>query len=251
MNLPSRWKKVDSTLKCRSRALLKSPSTVSAVASCIDCRWCEPCQAWYSFSWQLLQAAAPTKVAAAGAGCAVDGAATGVGVGFGATRTYRPAAAASNATIRPAVSQRRRVARDFGGVGGTPELLVGEGAAAAAGLPGRFCLGLMVWGSMGSPRQRHPFGRFYRIFRDFSASFQRGMVVMCYEKKTDRISRRFVHVPQAPVLGPASIVFNSPLAISAFRSLAPPTSMPLTNTIGNVGQPVHSLSALRSRQVLR
>jgi hypothetical protein len=56
---------------------------------------------------------------------------------------------------------------------------------------------------------------------------------------------------QARALGPASIVFSSPLTISAFRSLAPPTSTPLTNTIGNVGQPVHSFSALRSRQVLR
>jgi hypothetical protein len=36
---------------------------------------------------------------------------------------------------------------------------------------------------------------------------------------------------------------SSPLSISFFRSSAPPTSEPLTNTIGSVGQPVHIFSA--------
>ena len=47
---------------------------------------------------------------------------------------------------------------------------------------------------------------------------------------------------------PASRVFNSPFSISLRRSRAPPTSMPLTNTIGKVGQPLHILSAVRRRQ---
>jgi hypothetical protein len=42
-----------------------------------------------------------------------------------------------------------------------------------------------------------------------------------------------------------SIVLISPLSISRFTSSAPPTSTPLTNTIGNVGHPVHILSAVR------
>src|SRR5438105_545558 len=43
----------------------------------------------------------------------------------------------------------------------------------------------------------------------------------------------------------------SELAISFSRSLAPPTSVPLTNTMGNVGQPVHIFNALRWRHWLR
>ena len=39
-----------------------------------------------------------------------------------------------------------------------------------------------------------------------------------------------------------------PLSMSLARSLAPPTSVPFTKTIGKVGQPVHILSALRRRQ---
>jgi hypothetical protein len=50
---------------------------------------------------------------------------------------------------------------------------------------------------------------------------------------------------------PATMRLSSPLSMSAARSLAPPTSVPLTNTIGKVGQPVHIFSALRSRQVLK
>ena len=37
------------------------------------------------------------------------------------------------------------------------------------------------------------------------------------------------------------------LSINLARSSAPPTNMPLTKTIGKVGQPVHILSALRRR----
>ncbi len=40
---------------------------------------------------------------------------------------------------------------------------------------------------------------------------------------------------------------SSPDSIRARVSLAPPISVPLTNTIGKVGQPVHILSALRRR----
>src|SRR2546425_162381 len=46
----------------------------------------------------------------------------------------------------------------------------------------------------------------------------------------------------------ASIRVSSPLAISRFKSSAPPTSTHLTNTIGNVGHPVHILRAPRRRQ---
>jgi len=46
----------------------------------------------------------------------------------------------------------------------------------------------------------------------------------------------------------AIISFNSPPSISRTRSSAPPTSTPLTNTIGKVGHPVHILRALRRRQ---
>lgn len=46
-----------------------------------------------------------------------------------------------------------------------------------------------------------------------------------------------------------SMRLNSPLSISAWSSLAPPTSTPLTNTIGNVGQPVHIFKALRGRHM--
>ena len=49
----------------------------------------------------------------------------------------------------------------------------------------------------------------------------------------------------------ASIFCSSPLASNFSTSSAPPTSVPLTNTIGKVGQPVHILSALRLRQVLK
>ena len=45
--------------------------------------------------------------------------------------------------------------------------------------------------------------------------------------------------------------FNSPEAIRAFTSLAPPISTWLTNTMGNVGQPVHIFKALRRRHWLR
>jgi len=48
--------------------------------------------------------------------------------------------------------------------------------------------------------------------------------------------------------GQASRRCSSPLAISVSISSAPPTSVPLTNTIGKVGQPVHIFSALRRRQ---
>ena len=41
--------------------------------------------------------------------------------------------------------------------------------------------------------------------------------------------------------------FNSPVSISRAISDAPPTSVPFTNTIGNVGQPLHIFSALRLR----
>ena len=44
---------------------------------------------------------------------------------------------------------------------------------------------------------------------------------------------------------------NSPLAINRATSSAPPTSTPLTNTIGKVGQPDHIFNALRRRQVLK
>src|SRR3989442_14618722 len=40
---------------------------------------------------------------------------------------------------------------------------------------------------------------------------------------------------------------SSPLSMSFARSLAPPISTPLTNTIGNVGHPVHIFSARRRR----
>ena len=49
----------------------------------------------------------------------------------------------------------------------------------------------------------------------------------------------------------ASMRASSPLSSSRSRSVAPPISTPLTKIIGNVGQPVHILSALRRRQVLR
>ena len=41
--------------------------------------------------------------------------------------------------------------------------------------------------------------------------------------------------------------FNSPVSIRRPISAAPPTSVPFTNTIGNVGQPLHIFSALRLR----
>jgi hypothetical protein len=44
---------------------------------------------------------------------------------------------------------------------------------------------------------------------------------------------------------------NSPLSMSRASSLAPPMSTPFTNTMGKVGQPVHSLSARRLRQSLK
>ena len=45
----------------------------------------------------------------------------------------------------------------------------------------------------------------------------------------------------------ASMRCSSPDSIRARVSSAPPISVPLTNTIGRVGQPVHILSALRRR----
>ena len=57
--------------------------------------------------------------------------------------------------------------------------------------------------------------------------------------------------PALPGFFYASIFFNSPLEIKACTSVAPPTNTPFTNTMGKVGQPVHILSALRSRQVLK
>ena len=48
-----------------------------------------------------------------------------------------------------------------------------------------------------------------------------------------------------------SVRFNSPLAIRASASSQPPTSVPLTKTIGNVGQPVHIFSELRFRHSLK
>ena len=45
--------------------------------------------------------------------------------------------------------------------------------------------------------------------------------------------------------------FSSPLLTRRWRSSAPPTKLPLTNTIGKVGQPAHIFNALRSRQRLR
>jgi len=45
----------------------------------------------------------------------------------------------------------------------------------------------------------------------------------------------------------ASIRLISPLSMSACKSLAPPTSTPFTNTIGNVGHPVQIFNALRRR----
>ena len=49
----------------------------------------------------------------------------------------------------------------------------------------------------------------------------------------------------------ASIRVSSPLVISRSRSSAPPIRTPLTNTIGNVGQPVHIFRLLRRRQSLK
>ena len=43
-----------------------------------------------------------------------------------------------------------------------------------------------------------------------------------------------------------SVRFSSPLVTSRSSSSAPPISVPLTNTIGKVGQPVHIFSALRA-----
>src|ERR1035437_6818898 len=49
----------------------------------------------------------------------------------------------------------------------------------------------------------------------------------------------------------ASIFFKSPLSINPITSVAPPTSTPFTNIMGKVGQPVHSLSALRRPQAMK
>ncbi len=54
-----------------------------------------------------------------------------------------------------------------------------------------------------------------------------------------------------PLVDVVSSRASSPLTIRRCRSLAPPTSTPLTNTIGKVGQPVHIFRALRLRQRLR
>jgi hypothetical protein len=43
---------------------------------------------------------------------------------------------------------------------------------------------------------------------------------------------------------------SSPLSKRAISSLAPPTSTPLWKHMGNVGQPVHILSAVRRRHSL-
>lgn len=58
-------------------------------------------------------------------------------------------------------------------------------------------------------------------------------------KPTGASDARFEHYP-----------LNSPFAIKASTSCAPPTSTPFTNTMGKVAQPVHSLSALRRRSPL-
>ncbi len=50
---------------------------------------------------------------------------------------------------------------------------------------------------------------------------------------------------------PGVVHLISPLASSRCRSSAPPISTPRTNTIGNVGQPVHIFSALRRRHWLK
>jgi hypothetical protein len=44
---------------------------------------------------------------------------------------------------------------------------------------------------------------------------------------------------------------SSPLSSSRLTSSAPPTSTPFTNTIGNVGHPVHILSPSRRRHSLK
>jgi len=68
-NLPSRRKKREVTSPWVKLASWKSPSTVSAVASCIARSWCDPRHAVISLSWQPPQAALPTKVGPS-AGCA-------------------------------------------------------------------------------------------------------------------------------------------------------------------------------------
>jgi hypothetical protein len=50
---------------------------------------------------------------------------------------------------------------------------------------------------------------------------------------------------------PDSICFISPLSMRRFTSSAPPTNVPLTNTIGKVGHPVHIFNAKRRCQLLR
>jgi hypothetical protein len=52
-------------------------------------------------------------------------------------------------------------------------------------------------------------------------------------------------VHQPGVASARNIRWSSPEAIKARNSLAPPISVPLTNTMGKVGQPDHILSAVR------
>ena len=72
-NLPSRRKKREVTSPWVKLASSKSPSTVSAVASCIARSWCDPRHAAISLSWHPPQAALPTNVGAS-AGCAAEAA---------------------------------------------------------------------------------------------------------------------------------------------------------------------------------
>ncbi len=62
---PSRVKNRLVTPKCSSVAPPKSPSTVSAVASCIARSWCEPSQRSCSAPWHSAHAARPTNRAGA------------------------------------------------------------------------------------------------------------------------------------------------------------------------------------------
>ena len=62
--------------------------------------------------------------------------------------------------------------------------------------------------------------------------------------------RYFFNFARSHQPGCCIIFLNSPLSISFVKLSAPPIKVPLTNTIGNVGQPDHSLSALRSCHML-
>ena len=67
-NLPSRLKKREVTPPWVKLASSKSPSTVSAVASCIARSWCDPRHAAISLWWHSPQAALPTNVGASAGG---------------------------------------------------------------------------------------------------------------------------------------------------------------------------------------